>query len=175
MRVAAVCRRRRFQPPDAASFKRASPPGITPGDGYSAKAMEQYKEQMRAAAANADRFSPLDSTLVIVLLRNVYDWNVGGCHNNERPALTALTPPRTRLIVRNVYDWTEAMRRLPYHSPSHVNLTLDELLQADADLASEQRTFRPQFLAQTRRLSPPRLCRSLRGPSAAATPTTLSH
>ena len=54
---------------------------------------------MRAAAANADRFSPLDSTLVIVLLRNVY-------------------------------DWTEAMRRLPYHSPSHVNLTLNELLQA---------------------------------------------
>ena len=42
--------------------------------------MEQYKEQVRAAAANADRFSPLDSTLVIVLLRNVYDLN-GGCHN----------------------------------------------------------------------------------------------
>ena len=46
--------------------------------------MEQYKEQMRAAATNADRFSPLDTTLVIVLLRNVYDWNVGACHNNER-------------------------------------------------------------------------------------------
>ena len=42
--------------------------------------MEQYKEQMRAAATNAGRFSPLDSTLVIVLLRNVYDWNAGACH-----------------------------------------------------------------------------------------------
>ena len=73
--------------------------------------MEQYKEQVRAAATNADRFSPLDSTLVIVLLRNVY-------------------------------DWTEAMRRLPYHSPSHVNLTLDELLQARAAVQSEQRTSR---------------------------------
>ena len=99
---------RRFQPPDAASFKRASPPGITPGDGYSAKAMEQYKEQVRAAATNADRFSPLDSTLVIVLLRNVY-------------------------------DWTEAMRRLPYHSPSHVNLTLNELLQASLGSALSAR------------------------------------
>ena len=106
--------------------------------------MEQYKEQVRAAATNADRFSPLDSTLVIVLLRNVY-------------------------------DWTEAMRRLPYHSPSHVNLTLDELLQADADLASQQRASRPQSLVQTRRLLPPFLFRSLPGPSAAATPTTPSH
>ena len=75
---------------------------------------------MRAAVTNADRFSPLDSTLVIVLLRNVY-------------------------------DWTEAMRRLPYHSPSHVNLTLDVLLQAD--LAHQQRPSRPQSLVHTRRLS----------------------
>ena len=126
--------------------------------------MEQYKEQVRAAATNADRFSPLESTLVIVLLRNVY-------------------------------DWTEAMRRLPYHSPSHVNLTLDELLQARSIVESEQRTSRPQSLVHTRRLSPcllsavsPRAIPlsdappltssplgSRRGPSAAATPKTRSH
>ena len=53
--------------------------------------MEQYKEQVRAAAANADRYSPLDSTLVIVLLRNVYDWNVGACHN-KRAELSQLSP-----------------------------------------------------------------------------------
>ena len=68
---------------------------LVPLENLNARARQSF----RAAVTNADRFSPLDSTLVIVLLRNVY-------------------------------DWTEAMRRLPYHSPSHVNLTLDELLQA---------------------------------------------